>query len=261
MGEDRTNLVQSVERAVAILRCFYEAPELGITELSARTGLHKSTVYGIVNTLHACDMLQREERTGRYRLGLEAYRLGLHCDMDLRSLAQPYMRRLAERYGETVNLVRPGRNEIVYIEKLESPRSMYIATWDGARVPFYCSGVGRAILAFLPEAEREECLRTMRYEPLTPRTVTDADALRAQLADIRRRGYGVDEEEFAAGVCCVGVPVLNAAGAPAAGLSVSGPGERIHACGVEAIARDLLGCAAELTRLLYPAAPQRDTAL
>jgi len=220
-------MIQSVNRAVEILHCFEEQELLGVTEIAARTQLNKSTAFGLVTTLTETGLLEQDEATGRYRLGLELFRLGCRVNADTRRLVMPALDALTEQLEETVNFVRPEGGDVVYLIKKESPHSMRICTTTGQRLPMYCTAVGKAILARLPDEEREKILRGFTYKPFTDNTiVTEAD-LRQELLRVQWDGYAVDREELEYGLICVAVPVLDGAKRPVAAISCSGPKVRM----------------------------------
>lgn len=228
-------MIQSVQRAVDILRCFENRELLGITEIAEKSGLNKSTAFGIVATLTAEGLLEQDVSTGRYRLGLELFRLGNLVNTSTRRLIMPELEKLSQTLEETVNYVRPDGCDVVYLIKKESPHSMRICTKIGQRLPMYCTAVGKAILAYMPEAQKTELLENYQFKPFTENTVPNAEALIRQLQDIRKNGYAVEREEFEAGLVCVAVPVLDDNGYPIAAISCSGPkdrmtDEKIHQC-------------------------------
>ena len=220
-------MIQSVERAVNILHCFEEQEQLGVTEIAAKMQMNKSTVFGLVSTLAETGLLEQDEKTGRYRLGLELFRLGCRVNADTRRLVMPTLDALAEELEETVNFVRPEGSDVVYLIKKESPHSMRICTTTGQRLPMYCTAVGKAILAMMPEAEREKIIRSFRYEALTENTITDEASLRKALLKAQWDGYAVDREELEYGLICIAVPILDGNRVPVAAISCSGPKARM----------------------------------
>ena len=136
-------MIQSVERAVQILRCFGDRELLGVTEIASMTQLNKSTAFGLVTTLTETGLLEQDELTGRYRLGLELFRLGSRVNADTRRLVAPALSALTEQLEETVNFVRPEGSNVVYLVKRESLQSMRICTKMGQRLPMYCTAVGK----------------------------------------------------------------------------------------------------------------------
>lgn len=221
------NTVQSVMRAVEILRCFEKEPELGITEISRMVGLHKSTTSGLVSTLAQASLLAKNPKTDKYQLGMGLFSLGMLVKHDLRSVAQPYLIQLVEQSQETVNLVTQDGPSVVYISKIESPHSMRICTQIGKNMPMYCTAVGKSILAYLDQEEVLSILDQDPPEKFTENTLTDLDSILKALTDIRAKGYALDQEELEYGLTCVAVPILNKAGKPIASISVSGPTSRM----------------------------------
>ena len=251
MEEKKKKKIQSVERTVAILNCFKEEPKLGLTEISKMVSLPVTTVFGIVDTLTDCGLLSRDTTTSKYQLGIEIYRLSLHSNMNLRNIVAPYLQKLVTEFGETANLVEHDNSHIIYVDKLESSRAMRICTTIGQRLPFYCSGVGRSILAFLPEEKIDSALQLYDYTPYTEYTVRNSEELRTQLRKIRQDGYCIDAEEFDVGIVCVGVPIFSPAGVPIGGISVSGPKTRMTPSIEYHIAEVLKDYAAQISKELY----------
>ncbi len=243
-------MIQSVNRAVDILRCFETRELLGITEISAMTDLNKSTAFGIVATLTANGLLEQDEATGRYRLGLELFRLGNLVNTSTRRLVLPELEQLVNELEETVNFVRPDGNDVVYLIKKESSHSMRICTKTGQRLPMYCTAVGKAILAYLPEDQRSAIVDSFQFAPYTVNTVADAAALRVQLQQAVSLGYAIEREEFEYGLICVAVPVLDSRGYPVAAISCSGPKTRMTEEKIARCRTSLLSCAKHLASLL-----------
>lgn len=228
MDNNSEKTIQSVDRAIKIIRCFDTFEELGITEISKLLNLHKSTTFGIVSTLSANGILEKNENTGKYKLGLELYRLGTKVNLSLRGITLPYLERLVEMYEETANLVVLQDLSVVYLEKVESSHSMRISTSVGGRKPLYCTAVGKAILAFLPPDELERKLDKMKLVKFTDNTITGKEDLKKALNEIRKRGYAEDNEEMEIGLHCIAAPILNQYSYPIGAISVSGPISRMN---------------------------------
>ena len=226
---DKSNkvTVQSVDRAVEILRCFEQGDKLGVTEISRRLDLHKSTVFGLINTLVSNRLLEKAPDSDKYQLGIELFRLGANAQSGIREIGAPHVRQLMEATGETVNLVLPDGGYVVYVDKRESQHSMRICTSIGLRLPMYCTAVGKVILAFLGDEERSAAFMDMKLMPRTENTITSQNELFAQLSKIKSDGYAIDDEELEYGLVCVAVPILSKTGEPVAALSVSGPKTRM----------------------------------
>lgn len=197
---------------------------MGITELSRTVRLPKGTVHRLVSSLVAKGFLARNEATGRYRLGLSLFRLGsvFLNQMEVREAALPVLHELARLTGETVNLNIARDRRRVCIEKVESSHDIRHFVELGRPLPLYCGASGKVLLAFLPEEEIEAVIAEGLL-PLTPRTVTDPQRLRRELAEIRRRGYAVSKDERVEGASAVSAPIYDSAGRVVAGLTISGP--------------------------------------
>ena len=250
-GHNGRTTIQSVDRAIEILRCFEHEDELGITELGKRLGLHKSTVFGLVNTLVSNKLVEKAPGGDKYRLGIELFRLSANVRSGIREIGAPHIRQLVEATGETVNLVIPDGTDVVYVEKKESPHSMRICTSIGQRMPMYCTAVGKTILAFMGEAERDAIIRDMELTPRTENTICTREELIAQLTKVRNSGYALDDEELEYGLVCVAVAVFNKHGEPVAALSVSGPKQRMGENKISGIYGELAAHSREISRQIF----------
>jgi len=242
--------IQSVSRAAAILRCFYEREDLGLQEISDLVGLHKSTTATLVTTLKNEKLLEQDPATSRYRLGLGAFLLGANVKMDLRSLTLPYLDSLNRRFMETVNLAVADGRGIIYVNKIESEYSMRTCTRIGQRLPFYCTANGKAIFANYSNGQLDRVLDGLVLQPVSPRTHATVGALRRDLEEIRERGYAWDDEELELGLCCCAVPLFDSAGLPAGAISVSGPAIRMKHEEKADVVPALLECARQVNELL-----------
>ncbi len=223
------NLIQSVERAVAILEQFsQDERELGVTAIANRVGLHKSTCFGLLYTLQHLGYIQQNAENGRYCLGLKAFELGQAYinGMDLRQLAKPYLRQIVEKTGETMHLVVLEGFRAVYIDKVEGLHAMTISSRVGQRAMLHCTGVGKVLLAHMNEKELSLAIAE-GLPRLTEHTITDEGELLDHLRRIRERGYSIDDQEIEIGLRCVAAPIFNAREQVIAAISVSGPSTRI----------------------------------
>ncbi len=219
--------VQSVERAFQLLEALADSGGVAtLSELSGTSGLPMPTIHRLVRTL-AQQGYVRQDTARRYTLGPRLIRLGETAGRLLGSWARPYLAELMEATGETANLAVLEGGEVVYVGQVQSRRSMRMFTEVGRRVQPHCTGVGKALLAQLPEDEARAVLGTQPLPAHTSYTVTDPKQLLTQLALAREAGYVVDDQEQEIGVRCIAVAVP---GAPTpTALSVSGPEARIRA--------------------------------
>ena len=227
---DRRDSVQSLERAFDLLEALGDGGEMGVTELANRTGLVPSTAHRLLHTLAKRGYVSQSTETGRYLLGYKVVEVanGLEHRLErLRVVARPHLEGIQRETGETVNLVVLDADRVVYVDQVEGTRQVRMFTTVGTSVPAHTTGSGKAILAN-GSSEVVEALYAGRELPqLTDHTLTTLDALEADFARIRRRGYALDEEEHEEGVGCVAVAVFDHSGRPSAAISVSGPSARI----------------------------------
>ena len=220
------NLVQSVTKALKIVELLAREGEAGIGEIAQKLGMDKSTIFRLVSTLKQEDIVIQNLSNKKYANGYRLFELGqsvLRQSHAIRTAIYPFMRAIADRTGETVNLAVRDGLEMVYIEMIETGDIIRIGHNLGQRRPIYCTSVGKAVLAWLPEADLEELMREIVFHPFTPTTVGGPEQLREELAFIRKNGYFIDREQHAPGIRCYGTPVLNCNREPVAALSVSIP--------------------------------------
>ena len=235
--------IQSVNRAIQILKCFENSEELGVTEISKIMSLHKSTVFGLISTLEMNRLLEKNEATGKYRLGLELFRLGTKVNSSLRKITVPYLEKLVNKFQETVNLVVMDNLSVVYLEKVEGGHSMRTSTATGKRFPVNCTAVGKSILAGISEEELNEKLDRIEFVKCTENTICDREKFEKQIEIAKKRGYSEDFEELEVGLVCVAAPIYNYIGSAFAAISVSGPKHRMD----EDFRREISGILVEYT--------------
>jgi IclR family transcriptional regulator, KDG regulon repressor len=252
-------LLSSVTNALRVLDCFTATDrELGVSELARRLGTGKSTVHRLCATLAAGGLLDHNADTGRYRLGLHLYELGalVGAHMDLHEAAGPALLEVRNRTGETVQLAVLDGREVVYVERLESSHTVRLFGRVGHRNSAHCTATGKVLLAHLPEAEFDALLDGWVLEARTPYTVTDHDAFRKELAEVRRRGWGENSNEVEIGVASVAAPVRDASGSVLAALSVAGPAMRLDGGSLRRFAGVVMEAAEAVSRRLgYRGAP------
>jgi DNA-binding IclR family transcriptional regulator len=212
-----------VSRAISILKCFSGDDELGLTEISRRVNLHKSTTAGIVNTLKSEGFLEQNDQTGKLHLGIDLFALAINARSSLGELCEPYLTKLLNLTGETVNLAVPSYSEIVYIAKRESPHSIRISTSVGTRLPAYCTANGKAILSVYSREKAAALLGGVDFVHFTENTITSRATLFRELDVIASDGVAYDNEEYEKGIVCVAAPLFSKPGDPVGSISVAGP--------------------------------------
>jgi len=253
--------VQVLERAVDILQVLSEdSRELAAGEVAERLSLHKSTIHRLLTVLDQHRLIRRNAETGRYTLGLRLFEFGTRAvrGLQLRDQAQPHLDQLARETGETAHICVLDNLEMVSLAYAEGPRSLRMPATVGRRTPAYCSAVGKAMLAFLPESALDQVL-ARPVQACTEKTLVTRTELLADLRQVRIRGYSVDNEEIEKGLRCVGGPVWNYTGEVVAAISVAGPAFRITKTRVPTVARAVLATTRGLsTELGYRPSAQLD---
>ena len=250
MKDENGVMVQSVVRALDILCLFQQAEELGISEIAREMGLGKSTAYGLVNSLVSRAFLEQSVTSKKYRLGIRNFELG-RCTqqrMNLRGEAAPLIKELLLPYHETVHLAAHFQGEGVFLETFPLLGAAALSTQAGQRFPMHCSGMGKAMLAYLPEEYLRRHIFNRPLKALTPYTITDPGALAEELALARRCGYAVDNQESELGLRCIGAPILDFRGQVSAAVSVCGPVYRMDEQRMQQIASSLVQCARLISR-------------
>lgn len=244
--------VKSLAKALGLFNYFtLETPERGITELAELSGLLKSSVYNMVSTLCACGFLEKNEVSGKYRLGIKILQLSnqLYQSHDLRNLLRPYMERISAVTGESVYLATLNEDEVLYIDGVFPPGNYSARSIIGVKAPLYCTGVGKALMAYLPPSTIHR-ITDAGLKRFTPHTICDPSRLEIDLAATRSRGYSVDDMEHEYGIKCVAVPIKGIRDNIVASLSVSGPSLRFTESQISEHASLLLSIQKELKPLI-----------
>jgi DNA-binding IclR family transcriptional regulator len=243
MSEKSNPSVQSVERAVSILKSFStDKPELGLGEISRRVDLPKSTVFRLLSTLETCGVVAQNSDTGEYRLGIELIPIAnaVYFHGNLREVSRPHLRRLVESIEETGSISVLVEKDIINLEQSEfSGRLVMRAGWAMRRIPFNATASGKSIAAYLPEDELSELLEPP-LRALTPKTITDPDVIREELKVARKRKYATAYEEVEIGLHAIAAPIWDHEGNIAASVSLSGPSYRLSKKRIREIAPQII---------------------
>lgn len=248
-----TKTVGSVDRAICILNVIAASENgLGVTEISRSLDCGVSATYHLINTLRQGDLLQQDMQTKKYSIGVGLFRL---CALAQRqntlvTIAQPFLDELSTICAETSNLVILQEREAVYVAQSEYNNVVKMFTQLGARVPYYCTAGGKAILSCYPKEKQQAFLRETRFFAFTPRTIVRRVDLMREFVRIRERGYAFDREEREPGVTCVAAPVFDASGEAIAAVSISGPTYRMENKGIDRMVRAVCDSAAALSARL-----------
>ncbi len=222
--EDYT--VKSVDKALLLLEVVSRyGTGVTITDLSSQVGMYKSTVHRLLGTMMQRGYIEQDKESGKYKLGYTLLDLGMRLlsSIDLRREALPYLQELSTQAQEVVHLALLDKGEVVYIEKVESTNTIRMHSRVGNRVPAHATGLGKAILAFLPQREAFAIMKRYGLSKLTDYTLVDEQQLIDSLEKIKQNGYALDIQENELGVSCIAAPILDNVGRVAAACSVSGP--------------------------------------
>ena len=222
--------VQSLSRGLALLEKIAEA-ESGVllTDLAAQLGLPASTAHRLLNTLEQQGFVRQEIAQQLWYVGTTGFKVGnaFLASRDFVRQAKPFMQRLVEQVGETSNLSILQSGKAVIIAQQQCSEMMRMMVPLGSSSPLHASGVGKAILAGLPESERLQQLANLTLETITPWTITSKESFEQALQHTAKMGWAFDDQEHAVGLRCVAACLYDERGYPLAAISVSGPLARI----------------------------------
>jgi len=250
--EDK-NRIQSFGRMMDILGSFTTvARALSLAQIAQSAGLPRATTHRMLTALREIGFIQQEARSGLYSLGIRLFELGSLAltNMDLLREAKPFMDRLSRLANESVHLgVFDGYNVIV-VEREDPQERVSARSLGGTEsAPAYCTSVGKAVLAF-QGAEVIDRIVAAGMKPFTANTLTTAEALNAELAVIRKRGYSIDNSEHQIWVRCVAAPIRNAGGQVFAAVSVTGPSDRVTEARTQQLSELVMQAADSISRQL-----------
>lgn len=222
--------VKSAQRTIALIELLTkESGGLTFPELEERTGWPRSSLYNLLRTMAEQQHLSFDAITRRYQIGIRIWEAGeaFIRKHDLATVAQPFLQRASEELNETVQLAVLDGLENIYIAKVEANHPLKLVSEIGGRLPAYATGLGKVLLAALPERELLRRLENAKLESFTARTITNVDHLLHELREVRERGYATDTGEYTPGVYCVAVPVRRAHTNVVAAMSASVPDVRV----------------------------------
>jgi DNA-binding IclR family transcriptional regulator len=223
-------MIQSVDRAARILRALAAGSgRLGVSELSDRLGLAKGTVHGLLRTLHDHGLVEQDADSDKYQLGPQLLQLSnRYLDLnELRARSLAWSELLATRAGEAVRIGVPHGNGVLVVHHVFRPDTSLQILEVGAVLPMHATALGKVVLAYLAEPERNDVLDA-GLPKLTGRTISTLPALERELDAVRKRGYAVEREEAVLGEVGIAAPIFGRNGAVVGGIGVAGPSERLN---------------------------------
>lgn len=250
MAEEKTYLVPAIVRAIDVLEFVAQSRRgLSVSEISRNLALPKSSTHLTLATLEKRGFLRRNAQTGKYSFGLKLVSLSRRVldHLDLREVARPFMNALMSKTGSIVHLAVLERNEAVLIDRVEPAGQSAGADWVGRRLDINCTGVGKALAAFLSEEQFNRLITAKQFARHNDNTIVTVRDLKKELARVREQGYAVDDEEDELGLRCVGVPILDAHQEPIAAISLAGTTEQIPFEKVHGLANTLKQTARDIS--------------
>ena len=245
--------IHVIDRAAQILDCFgFDHQELSVSEIGAKTGLHRSTAHRILMALEYNDLIKQNPSTGKYHLGIKLFKLGHQAvsQLNLREICRPFLSRLMNDTKETIHLAVLDDDQVLYLDKVEGPHALRMPSRVGRYIPTYCTSLGKAMLSCLDDQEVKSILRRQTLKPHTENTVKNIHQLLADLGSVRKRGYAVDNEEIEIGLRCVGAPLRDYTGGMVGAISVAAPSARLSEKNTPVIGRMVIAIAAGISEKL-----------
>lgn len=241
-------VISSLGKGLKVLELLAEHGELGASAVAAQLQTNRASCHRFLLSLRDLGYVEKTEE-GRYRLTFKVLELGMKKleRFEIRHTAHPLMQELATAFGETVNLGYWDGRAIVHLDKIDSTEILRMDSGLGTVAPAYCTGLGKAILAFLPEEEVDSYLETAEFQQLTPNTITSAAAMKLELEKIRQAGFAVDDEELSIGLRCIAAPIFDYTGRARFALSISGPTHRISEDRIDSITTKIKDVCRRLT--------------
>jgi len=241
--------IYSLEKGTKVLELLAEKGELSVTKVAELLGLNRTGSHRFLSTLRELGYVEKNQEN-RYQLSFKILELGMKMAnrFEIRREARPYMQQLSLAFRETVNLGLREGLDILHLDKIDSLEILRMDTPVGSRAPAYCTALGKASLAFLPQNELDILLNGVKLKAYGPNTITSKKKLRQELEKIRNQGYAIDDEELAYGLRCVAAPIFDHTGLARYSISVAGPAMRITEKRMQQIQKTVRKVCSELSR-------------
>jgi DNA-binding IclR family transcriptional regulator len=243
--------MKSLHKVLDIIEAVAKSESMGIRELSAVTGFPPPTIHRITSTLVERRYLKRNPVSKRLSLSIQFLELGtkVQQQFNLTAIARPHLEKLMSETRESVNLAVQDGDHVAYLDHVQSDYTMLqLFTKPGARVPLYCTGVGKMFMSQWIFSEVDEYLKRTSLVPHTPHTLVDRSKLLDELGRIRKQDYSVDNEEMEQGVRCVASLVVDHRAKPVAAVSISGAAMRITSGKIRSFAKSVKACSRAISK-------------
>lgn len=219
----------TLSKSIQVLELLAAHPNMSSTEICEKLNIPKSSTHSILKTLHHYQMVNKDNITKKFTLGVKLIELGnlAQLELDLCRIASPYLKGLNELTNETIHLAVFNKDAVMYIDCIESQQRLRTHSVIGVHAPLYCTGVGKAIMAFLPQQEIERIINEKGLLKKTDYTITSRGQMLQELAEIRNSGCSFDNMEHEDNMVCIAAPIMNSYGEVFASISISGPAFRL----------------------------------
>lgn len=225
-----TYTLQSVDNTIQLIELLNEYGPMGITELSKKMALGKSTVHRILSTLKKRNYVTQDVENEKYMLSLKWASIGASVlkRQGIIQIVHPYLIRLSEKYNETAYLSVLNGYQMYFIDKVLSTNAIIMDMQIGSNINAHCSASGKVLLSGQYKDDLSGYTQNVSFIKFTKNTVTDTETLKQELENIRRNGFSIDNEEYEVGLTCYAAPIKNNLGDVIAAISISGPSERMN---------------------------------
>lgn len=226
-NEGKYFFISSLAKGIHILELLSDNEDLSVTQVAKLMHINRTSSHRFLSTLRELGYADKDENA-RYYLTSKVIELGTKVldRFEFRKIAHPFLQTVASKFNETINLGFFNGHQVITIDKIDSTEILRMDAGIGGREPAYCTSLGKAILAHLPDSQLEEYLNAIELTPYTPNTVTSKKKLKEELIHIREKGYAIDNEELSVGLRCIGAPVFDHSGHARYAISISGPSIR-----------------------------------
>lgn len=234
--------IQSLDRAIDVLECIALGGGLTLSEISDTLGQSPSTIYRILTTFAARDILEMNSTSQEWFIGAGSFRTGSAFlqRTGIVERARPMMRKLMAQTGETANLAIENEKSVLFLSQVETHENIRAFFPPGTMSPMHASGIGKVLLAYGDETQKAAYFETENLETFTENTISSKQDLQVELELIKSQGYAFDDEEKNKGMRCVAAPIFNIYGEVVAGISVSGPTARLSLDRIETVCKQVM---------------------
>jgi DNA-binding IclR family transcriptional regulator len=239
-SESKYFFIRSFAKGMNVLELLSDNEALTVTQVAKLMNINRAGSHRFLSTLKELGYADKDD-SSRYYLTSKVIELGMKVldRFEIRKIARPFLQELSAKFNETINLGYFNGEEVLTIDKIDSTEILRMDAGIGGGEPAYCTSLGKAILAFLPDVQLEEYLQATELTPFTSNTVISKDRLKEELMHIKENGYAIDDEELSVGLRCVGAPLFDHSGQALYAISISGPSIRMGSKKIEEMQREL----------------------